>query len=430
VRPVRLAPPSGVGAAIDLRVSHRFARGGSPWLGLWVQYAPVGAHEDLRYRRVFGDFPLVGATGDVVDSFRQSPSVFAPLQRANVPEQQLYLSFVVCGRDDGYSEGFTDRVMNHLDILFYQLVTVPDLARAAEVLIVDWNPPLGHRLAALVRKVRRRHPALAELEGRASAIIRLLQVGKAVAASPGPMFKKPFCHARCLNIGVRRANGRFVLMWNFDDVASPALLRFLASRTLREDSFYTSGLWFDPIPLPAAWTAAQKLRVISGRSLVDSLHKGSPLESAVLARPENLPYIVEQFDGLCEAGDSTKSTSNTSPSKRHNYFAGDFLLAPYDAWAEARGLYELPFSHGTDGSMLCKLWARGLRQVVLLPPCRVLHQHHEREPPPREVLLPQDLCDAAFRRQGRPPGVPSRDPEDWGHPGADGPGLVEEEAVL
>ena len=34
--------------------------------------------------------------------------------------------------------------------------------------------------------------------------------------------------------------GEFVLTWNMDDVASPALGRFLASGSLRADAFYTA----------------------------------------------------------------------------------------------------------------------------------------------------------------------------------------------
>mmetsp|Transcript_113072 Transcript_113072/g.314714 ORF Transcript_113072/g.314714 Transcript_113072/m.314714 type:complete len:1062 (+) Transcript_113072:155-3340(+) len=350
-----------------------------------------------------------------------------------------YLSFVATSRNDDYAGDQQSRFVVHVAALIHQLhkrhCRVP-----VELIYVEWNPPEGR-------------PPLRNLVDRGVALGSTGIVSKAcdegalrvrmITSSPslhhhlqesGYLSRAPMAEYYAKNLGLRVAAGKFVLVTNFDAVYSPALMDFLCRGDLRRDAFYSAGMRFsteepaDTLRHPIAKSGARLMRHV----LNDSHLAGSPYAATATFRPELLPEAQAAFGWLCTGGDDGRGPEEEAVGGRYwDYQAGDFLLAHRSLWHAARAYPEMAFSFGVDSSMLCKFLGMGLRQLVLLPPCFVVHQHHAPRvnPNARREVAPEDLCrwvmeDPAMTGIHRS----QRDPELWGEqPTAE---ITEEEVAM
>lgn len=189
-------------------------------------------------------------------------------------------------------------------------------------------------------------------------------------------------------------------MWNPDDVLSTGLARFIGLRTLREDAFYTAPIRFDPAAPrdPMEENSTETLQRLEQRCLIDAYHKGSLLEDSLAFLPERNAHL-QRFERVCTHGDQgALEMEKTGRRYEHNWFAGDFLMAPRVHWERLGGFLELPFTEGIDGAAVCALHASSLRQVVVGWPstaCFVCHQHHDREPAREAAINASELCKLA-----------------------------------
>jgi len=164
-------------------------------------------------------------------------------------QQQPYVSVVLVMRNDDYGGNLLHRFER----------SIADLAEAAlhhglhyELLIIEWNPPAAH---ARLREAVAWPDALLD--------VRIITVSANLHAE-----------ALCLgweyeakNLGVALARGKFVLTSNADIILSDALVAFLATQALNDDSFYRADR-HDCIELiPRNYTAARAQRHCSAHAV-------------------------------------------------------------------------------------------------------------------------------------------------------------------
>jgi hypothetical protein len=85
--------------------------------------------------------------------------------------------------------------------------------------------------------------------------------------------------------------------------------------------------------------------------------------------------------GICEAlGEGSASPIAASHQGLHDelytHAPGDFFLASRDAIHALGGYHQVPSTTMIDSLLLCKARGAGMRQVVLVWPCLLLHERH------------------------------------------------------
>lgn len=137
-----------------------------------------------------------------------------------------YVSFVMWGRNDGYTPDYLVRVNRAMNCLAAQLEKA---GLDSELILTEWNPVSGAPLLLEVLKVPAslKHVAIRGVivDGRyhvryAGSSERGIQVGEAA------------------NVGIRRARGRFITPKASDSFLSPEVIAMLAKRNLDPDTMY------------------------------------------------------------------------------------------------------------------------------------------------------------------------------------------------
>lgn len=147
------------------------------------------------------------------------------------------------------------------------------------------------------------------------------------------------------NIGIRRARGEFVLSTNPDDLFSPAMIQFLASKKLEHGKFYR----------------AHRHDTQAGKVYRICRETG--------CFPPDTP---EEFIRSHPA----KHAAPWSENMIHYNASGDFTLMGRAEWKLIHGNPEREYNHSVDGQTLWQAHLNDLQQVVL--PYPIYHPDHAR----------------------------------------------------
>lgn len=151
-----------------------------------------------------------------------------------------------------------------------------------------------------------------------------------------------FFEWRAKNVGIRMAEGRFILCMNADDIFSSQLMERLTKSELREDTFYRVNRY--------------DIKAIGEK-----------------------PFMVKRASGDFAPGeDFTQSKTGVpySPEMLHFNASGDFMLMSRRNWFELRGYPETEYDGSVDGQAVWLAHRMGLKQCVLDEP--LLHLDHVR----------------------------------------------------
>ncbi|MEO6566777.1 MAG: hypothetical protein ABIO63_12200, partial [Casimicrobiaceae bacterium] len=153
-----------------------------------------------------------------------------------------YVSFVIWGRNDGYTDDYLLRVNRATTVLALQL----EQARVnAEIIISEWNPPPGR---ALLLDVLDLPPALNHVG------IRGVVAGPQFHAGFKGAHERPLHNSEAVNVGIRRARGRFLSPKASDTFFSPQAIEQIARQDLEPDTMYRMDRWDVSISDGAIWT--------------------------------------------------------------------------------------------------------------------------------------------------------------------------------
>ena len=276
-----------------------------------------------------------------------------------------YLSVVITGRNDDYGVDFVGRLNTFIRHLDHQVKETPGFA---ELIIVEWNPLPG------------RAP-LKEIIPETAIPIKIITVPPEVHATIGSA--NPVLEFFGKNAGIRRSNGEFVLVTNPYILFSHTLVNMLKARSLRKDCLYRVDRY--------------------------DFHSDGIQDLA----PENMiDFALSRTFVAHTAGRSVPVSPGTPwhllPATQgdppHTNACGDFMLAPRDAFFQAKGLHEIITQKWhIDSYSLFRLVDCGLIPMVWKSPSCIFHQHHER----KEADAAWDSNKA--REMGR-----TRGHDDWG----------------
>lgn len=228
-----------------------------------------------------------------------------------------------------------------------------------EIIIVEWNPPVGKLPIA---EVIERAPGT-----RATVPIRVIRVPPAVHTTLPHHKAHPIFEHIAENVAFRRARGRFLLKTNIDNILSPDTVIFIASQRLREDVVYRATYIEYDVTHPES-------AGMEPGPLLEWLFSRRDLLTDVNLQLAELNSQYPEDTNVCHKGhvDEDALPRSSAPlGLRPFYWAGsgDFVLASRTLVAQ---------NWQTDDLIHCRFRAAGARQVVLQPPCVTVHQNHRR----------------------------------------------------
>jgi hypothetical protein len=143
-----------------------------------------------------------------------------------MPSDQPYLSVVVTGRNDDHGANFLRRLQAFVNALLGQ---AKRHTLSIELILVDWNPPAGK-------------PPLGEVlywpADTAPCRVRAITVPEEVHRRYGHAEAMPLYQMIAKNVGIRRAEGEYILATNIDILFSDELMQFFGERRLETGRMY------------------------------------------------------------------------------------------------------------------------------------------------------------------------------------------------
>jgi hypothetical protein len=247
-----------------------------------------------------------------------------------------YISFVSYFRNDNYTSDFVLRVKRATHFLVGQLQRA---GLESEVILVEWNPPQGRPMIV---------ESLGALPQDGNVRVRAIVVGhehheKFIGSQEWGM--NP---AAAANVGLRRAEGRFISPKAGDTYLSDEIIATIARRDLHENALYRC----DRCDVALS---ARDLEELGDRSLLAYLES---LDSTRHSHMPNPPqwYIRDLHTNAC----------------------GDFLLMSHKLWHTVRGfpLDSTVLSLDCDSLIMHSAVALGAHQICLPPSCRIFKGRH------------------------------------------------------
>ena len=271
----------------------------------------------------------------------------------------------------------------------------------AELIIVEWNPP---------EDALRLQDALIWPDCMKSGRIRIVEVPDIFHYRLPNSDRMPMFEYIAKNVGIRRAEGEYVLATNPDLLYDEALIKFLSLEELSRNSFYRVDRYDVAPSIPADLTVEEQLEFCAKHvSRVATVDGTVPIARFRQTRRHRFwpLMLVKKPSTHAENGYARRDRLHTNAS-------GDFFLMGRQEWHEIRGYPELMTHSFIDGYACFMAAALGLRQVVLNSPMRIFHQEHDRsvhrERP--QTDYDQYLKDGRRMLESQRPRTPNN--ENWG----------------
>ena len=244
-----------------------------------------------------------------------------------------YLSVIGWVRNDGYTDGYVERIHRATGFLLDQLNRHKV---SSEIVLVEWNPPSDRPLMA---------DALSDLQGGEHVSLRFIIVDNRYHRPLGGSSLKGMHVLNAANAGLRRARGRFFLPKAIDTFFTESVIEHIASGQLKDNEAYRCDRYdvkFDN----SDWLA------LSDSELVACL-------------PEK---VVHHHDRLIQRPEWAMLMRDL-----HTNACGDFTLMAANHWREIRGFPDDPTVLCLDGDSIAlhAAAAHGVREVCWPDDCRV-----------------------------------------------------------
>jgi len=256
-----------------------------------------------------------------------------------------YISVVVTTRNDNYGENMRQRLEMFVRGLDEHEKKYPGLF---ELVIVEWNPPEDQAPLNTIIPECNHLP------------IRIITVPNEYHLRTG--VRRPLAEFPAKNVGLRRANGQFVLISNPDVLFSHDLISQLAKRNLQDGIVYRCDRYdFDG----------------------DGIDTVKPQDYIKFAFPRifRLHGMKDQNSLTADVDLSENKIPISSYNGKtiHTNGAGDFMLLSKSAAESVGGFYQgLSCAGHHDSVSMLRFIARGLKQGIFRFPCAILHQDHDR----------------------------------------------------
>lgn len=290
-----------------------------------------------------------------------------------------YLSIVLCGRNDNYGENYLARLQTCLDSVDFlsAAYNVP-----VQVVFVEWNPPKERKtMRDAVRWGSFVQTKIVEVTDEASGCLPFAEGN----SSLHEFIAK--------NVGIRHADGEFVLCCNSDLIFSPVLFEFFSRRELKTDAMYRT-LRVDISQLRRMGHATYQdllAECLANTFQANFLSGTSPLDGRVLSEliaansqsSFGHDHLLIHSLGLQRNGAPLRIEADVLRAFPHLVFtnaSGDFTLLSKEAWLGLRGYLETACRNHVDAAFCFEAAKFGVAQVLLPLSMLVFHQRHESAP--------------------------------------------------
>ncbi len=287
---------------------------------------------------------------------------------------KTYLSVVAVSRNDNHGGDPLIRTQIFINCLaeqckIYKIQT--------ELIIVDWNPVENEKLLKDVLIA----PESEYFELKFVVVPTELH-NKFKYSESLPLFQMIG-----KNVGIRRAQGKFILATNIDIIFSNELMSFIGKKNLKENEVYRldrfdirSGLEVNTTLSEALTFAWENVYYKNTRFCDDELKEaiyGNLKDN--LAKP-NVEYLKKRDYPIVyeDSGNfGIRSPKKVNYMELHTNACGDFTLMSKKGWEEIRGYAEFEaYSFNIDSCGLISAHFNGYREISLLPPMVCFHIEH------------------------------------------------------
>lgn len=285
-----------------------------------------------------------------------------------------YLSVVITGRNDDYGVDFLGRITTFVRSLDHQARRSPG---KIELVVVEWNPESDK-------------PSLRDvLPACDNIFLSIITVPAEIHNTLNT--KIPVLEMYGKNTGARHSMGQFVLITNPDIVFTQELVDWMCSGKLDHDTFYRTDRYDFHSDGISEHDPGEYVDFAAQHTFVAHCAQGSV--------PVNLGCRLGQLP-----------STHRGPHL-HTNASGDFMLLSRKALDRINGLFtSLEHRWHNDSYSVIRMDWLGLKQVVLINPLCIFHQHHERVGADHPWNIEQAL------KLGRTLG-----PDDWGLAGQELP---------
>lgn len=283
-----------------------------------------------------------------------------------MPENDFYLSIVATTRNDDHGGDLLKRTQAFVNSVYVQSVK---FNLPVELIIVEWNPPSDR---PLLKEELLLPPADSKVR------LRIIVVPKTIHDTYRFADAMPLYQMIAKNVGIRRANGEFVLCTNIDILFGDACFRRLAQRSLEHGKFYRANRCDVPKAVMAFDSHDDQIQYC--RENVMRRLGNTPGREAIKG-----PQFVLDRPWLAKLANSLLMWTWTKTHKGQfahfviDFMAcGDFTLMSKEDWLKIDGYVELDmYSIHIDSMGLWSACALGIEQVNFQFEECVYHIEHD-----------------------------------------------------
>jgi len=305
-----------------------------------------------------------------------------------------YISFVVAARNDNYGGNFLYRIQIFTNGL---LELWKKYSLNAELIIVEWNPPLdAKKLSEVIVWPKCLKPGQ----------VRFIEVPNEIHRKFLNSDKIPLFEYIAKNVGIRRAKGEYVLATNPDLLFNEDLIKFFSTKKLLSNCFYRVNRYDLEKMVPFDASVEEQLSFCQKNWVGICTIKGSFVRGHWL---QNLRTLL-----LTLAFELKGRLIGDYRFKIYSAASGDFFLMANFQWQKLRGYPEFETQSFIDGYICFEAAGSGLSQIVLNNKKRVYHQEHK-----QAESLKRPLTDYQLYRQHAKQMMKENSPlifndENWG----------------
>ena len=258
-----------------------------------------------------------------------------------------YISVVITGRNDNYGENFLDRLNIFIKSLDHQVIDFPDLI---ELIIVEWNPPVDTP------------PLMDVIIQPKNLNCRIITVSNQIHETLNS--KSPMLEFYAKNVGIRRANGKFVLVTNPDILFTNELITYFSTKHLDENSVHRVDRYD---------YKGNEIKDVAVEDYINYAASNTFL-AHICYNENNISVPVNPKEHF--------PVSVIKPYSLHLNACGDFILATKENFLRVGGLWEtLSQKWHLDSYSLLKFAGNKIGMNVLLFPYCIFHMDHYRKEP-------------------------------------------------
>lgn len=292
-----------------------------------------------------------------------------------------YISFVATSRNDNHGGDMTKRMRIFVNGLIHQC---NKHQLRAELIMVEWNPPVG---APLLHEVL---PSPSESDYLS---IRYIIVPPEEHLKLKFSEKLPIFQMIAKNVGIQRARAEFVLCTNIDLLFSDQLMGQLAKRELDKGAYYRANRCDIPSNIDENLSTEQQLK-FSENNILQRLGKNRQYPN--FSSTNSFLFRFGIFNPIFEMLSKLKKQISKPEVELYNSLdmnaCGDFTMMTKSNWEKIKGYPELEmYSLHIDSMGLFAAAAKGIKQIILPPLQCTYHISHtggwEFQSPKEKILF-------------------------------------------